>query len=162
MSRIERINKPIVLKFEDREIILPEKLKEDINQFWKEATRDNPNLYNGQDYVVESVNETDEQITMIIVKSNYAHYLYDERVGIKEKEYKSCSPWGGILLITNDDYLMIGEMDEKTSIPYSVQISGGGLYEILATNENEIQQRFSNERKEEMELNLCKQEEENE
>ena len=41
-------------------------------------------------------------------------------------------------------------------------LSSGGLYEILATNENEIQQRFSNERKEEMELNLCKQEEENE
>ena len=127
MNRIERINKPIVLKFEDREFLLPEELKEDINQFWKEATKENPNLYNGQDYVVESVNETDEQITMIIVKSNYAHYLYDERVGIKEKEYKSCSPWGGILLITKDDYLVIGEMDQKTSIPYSVQISGGGI-----------------------------------
>lgn len=41
-------------------------------------------------------------------------------------------------------------------------LSGGGLYEILATNEDEIQQRFSNEWKEEMELNSCKQEEENE
>lgn len=39
-------------------------------------------------------------------------------------------------------------------------LSGGGLYEILATNEDEIKQRFSNEWKEEMELNLSRSEDE--
>ena len=28
-------------------------LKENIEKFWKDAVKDNPNLYNGQDYVVD-------------------------------------------------------------------------------------------------------------
>ena len=40
MSRIERINKPIVLKFEDRKIELPINLKKSINRFWSEAVEE--------------------------------------------------------------------------------------------------------------------------
>lgn len=127
MSKIVKVSKPIILKFEDREIKLPKELKDNIESFWTEAVKENPNLYNGQDYVVETVNETKENIEMIVTKSNYAHYLYDERVGIKEDNYRCCSPWGGILLLTKDDYFVIGEMDKTTSMPYCLQISGGGI-----------------------------------
>ena len=61
MSKIVKVNKPITLKFEDREINLPNELKENIEKFWKDAVKDNPNLYNGQDYVVEKVNETENK-----------------------------------------------------------------------------------------------------
>lgn len=125
MSRIKKINKTIILKFEDREINLPSELKENIEKFWKDAIKKNPNLYNGEDYALEKVIETEENIEMLVVKSNYAHYLYDERIGIEEEKYRCCSPWGGILLITKDNYLAIGEMDKTTSIPHCLQISGG-------------------------------------
>ena len=125
MSKIVKVNKPITLKFEDREINLPNELKENIENFWKDAVKDNPNLYNGQDYVVEKVNETENNIEMLVVKSNYSHYLYDERVGIQQEKYRCCSPWGGILLLTKDNYFVIGEMNSTTSIPYGLQISGG-------------------------------------
>lgn len=62
---------------------------------------------------------------MLVVKSNYAHYLCDERIGIEEEKYRCCSPWGGILLITKDDYFVIGEMDSTTLITHCLQISGG-------------------------------------
>ena len=64
---------------------------------------------------------------MIATRTNYAHYLYDERVGIKEKEYKCNVPWGGIILETKDNYLALGEMDKTTSVPYCLQIPGGGI-----------------------------------
>ena len=127
MSRIQKINKTVILKFEDREINLPNELKENIEKFWKEAIKKNPNLYNGEDYAVEKVTETEENIEMLVVKSNYAHYLYDERIGIEEEKYRCCSPWGGILLLTKDNYFVIGEMNSTTSIPYGIQISGGGI-----------------------------------
>ena len=125
MSKIIRVNKPIILKFEDREINLPSELKENIKSFWNKAIKENPNLYNGQDYVVETVIETKDNIEMLVVKSNYAHYLYDERIGIQEEKYRCCSPWGGILLITQDNYFVVGEMNITTSKPYCLQISGG-------------------------------------
>lgn len=155
MSKIERINKPIILKFEDREINLPIKLKHSIDEFWTEATKKNQNLYNGQDYVVETVKENNEKIEMIVIKSNYAHYLYDERIGIKEKEYKCNVPWGGIILETKDNYLVLGEMDKTTSVPYFLQIPGGGIdkkdiYEGIIN----INQTIKRELKEEINLNL--------
>ncbi len=155
MSKIVKVNKPIILKFEDREINLPNELKENIEKFWKDAIKENPNLYNGQDYAVEVIIETERNIEMLVVKSNYAHYLYDERIGIEEEKYRCYSPWGGILLITKDDYFVIGEMDSTTSIPYCLQISGGGI--DIADIENgiiNIDSNIKRELKEEMNLNL--------
>lgn len=155
MSKIERINKPIILKFEDREINLPIKLKHSIDGFWTEATKKNQNLYNGQDYVVETVKENNEKIEMIVIKSNYAHYLYDERIGIKEEKYRSCSPWGGILLLTQDNYFVIGEMDKKTSIPYCLQIPGGGIdVKDIENGIINIESTIKRELKEELNINL--------
>lgn len=155
MSKIVRINKSVILKFENREIKLPKELKENIEIFWKKAIKENPNLYNGKDYVVETVTETEEKIEMTVVKTDYAHYLYDERVGIQEEKYRCCSPWGGILLLTRDNYFVIGEMNNTTSVPYCLQISGGGIN--IADIENGIIDIYSNikrELKEELNLNL--------
>lgn len=52
MSKIVKTNKTITLKFEDRKINLPNGLKENIEKFWKDDIKENPNLYNGQNYAV--------------------------------------------------------------------------------------------------------------
>lgn len=155
MSRIEKINKPILLKFEDREIALPKEIKDNIEIFWSNAIKENPNLYNGQDYVVENVTETKDNIEMVITKTFYSHYLYDERIGIKEEKYRCCTPWGGILLLTKDDYFVIGEMNVTTSMPYCLQISGGGI-DCSDINNGiiDINLNIKRELKEEMNLNL--------
>lgn len=155
MSTIIKVEKEVVLKFEDREIKLPIKLKENINEFWHHAIKKNPNLYNGQDYVIESMKETKEKIEMLVVKSSYAHYLYDERVGIKEPCYKCCSPWGGILLVTKDEYIVIGEMSHTTSVPYCLQIAGGGIDRTdIRNGVIHIDWNIKRELKEEMNLDL--------
>ena len=155
MSKIIKVRKTIILKFKDREIKLPKDLKEKIEIFWKNAVKENPNLYNGKDYVVEEVTETGEKIEMTVVKTDYAHYLYDERIGIQEERYRCCSPWGGILLLTSDNYFVIGEMNNTTSIPYCLQIYGGGI--DIADIKNgiiDINSNIKRELKEELNLNL--------
>ena len=77
---IKRINKTIKLVYENRIKILPEGLKNKINIFWEECIKQNPTLFNGEDYVVEKFEENDDEIVMHVVKSDFAHYLYDERV----------------------------------------------------------------------------------
>ena len=155
MSKIMKIDKTVVLRFEDREISLPIELKEKIEKFWNNAIKENSNLYNGQDYVVEKVNETQDKIEMLVVKSDYAHYLYDERIGIEEEKYRCCSPWGGILLITEDDYFVVGEMDKRTSVPYYLQISGGGIDIADIKDGNiDIHSNIKRELKEEVNLDL--------
>lgn len=127
MSKIVKVDKTIILRYEDREIDLPIEIKENIKEFWNNAIKENSNLYNGQDYVVEAINETKDKIEMLVVKSNYAHYLYDERIGIKENKYRCCSLWGGILLQTKDNYFVVGEMNKTMSMPFCLQLPGGGI-----------------------------------
>ena len=155
MSKIVKINKTVILKYEDREIDLPIELKENIKKFWNNAIKENPNLYNGQDYVVETVNETKDKIEMLVVKSNYAHYLYDERIGIKENKYRCCSPWGGVLLQTKDNYFVVGEMNETTSMPFCLQLSGGGIdKKDIKNGEINIIANINREVKEELNIDI--------
>ena len=76
MSNIIEIKKSIIIKYEEREKRLPEKLKEKIEKFWKNAIEKNPNLYNGLDYTIEEIEKNENEIKMKAIKTNYAHYLY--------------------------------------------------------------------------------------
>lgn len=155
MSKIVKITKPVILRFEDREISLPEEIKESIKNFWTKAVKENPHLYNGPDYAVEEATETQECIEVMVVKTNYAHYLYDERIGIKEDAYRCRVPWGGILLLSKDNYFVVGEMDKTTSVPYCLQISGGGIdASDIQNGIINIDSNIKRELKEEMNLNL--------
>ncbi len=155
MSEVIKITKPIKIKYEERETKLSEDIKEKIEYFWKKAVEENPNLYNGPDYTIEKIEESENEIQMIAIKTNYAHYLYDERVGIKEKEYRCNVPWGGIILETKDNYLVLGEMDKKTSVPHCLQIPGGGIDEKdICNGIVKISQTIKRELEEEIHLNL--------
>ena len=124
MSKMLKVNKTVTLKFEDRKINLPNELKENIEKFWEEAIKRNPNLYNGEDYAVEKVTETEENIEMLVVKSNYAHYLYNERIGIEQK-YSCSSLIAGCIFETSDGYYVVGALGKDTSYPGCLQVSGG-------------------------------------
>lgn len=152
---IEQIKKTIILKYEDREINLPDEIKENIKLFWDKLVKENPNLFNGENHCVESIIEKEDKIEMNVVKTNYATYLYNERIGMPDKKIKIIHLWSGILLETKDNYFVIGEMDNTTSVPGCLQIPGGGTSEedikdgILEMNIN-----LQRELKEELNLDL--------
>ena len=155
MSKIVKINKPIILKFEDKEINLPEDIKLNIEEFWNKTIQENPNFYDGDDILVEDMKEVEDKIVLNAKKTKFSHYLYDERIGIKEEKYKCYSPWGGILIITKDNYIVVGEMNENMSVPYCLQISGGGIDELdIKDGKVDIISNIKRELKEELNLNL--------
>ena len=55
MSDIIKITKTIKIKYEERETKISEVIKENIEDFWKKAIEENPNLYNGPDYTIENI-----------------------------------------------------------------------------------------------------------
>lgn len=155
MSTIARIDKPVIIKFENRNINLPAEIQEKIDKFWNNAIKENPNLYNGQDYTVENVINSKDKIEMIVINTNYAHYLYDERIGVRLEKYRCCAPWGGIILLTKDDYLVVGEMGKETSVPFGLQIPGGGVDKNdIKDGIIDINLTIKRELKEEVNINL--------
>lgn len=152
---IKRITKPIVLKYENRFHNIPDNVKKEIGIFWKNLVSDNPSLFNGENHTVESVTEFDDHIEMKVVRTNYATYLYNERVGIDDDKFKIIHLWSGILFETNDNYLVLGEMGDNTSVPKWLQLTGGGTSdEDIVDDIIDIDGNLKREVKEELNIDL--------
>lgn len=121
-----KLEKDLEIVKEEGNISLPKDILEKIEIFWKKQTEENPHLFNGEVWSVTKIEELEEKIRLTIQKTNYAHYLYDERVGL-DKKFACYNLNGGILLETIDKKYIVGEMDETTSYPKGLQISGGNL-----------------------------------
>lgn len=116
----------IEVKVEDKKFELPKEIRIKIEEFWNQCILENPNLWNGELMCVGDCKRDGNQILITCQKSNYAHYLYDERIGL-HKEY-ACSSLGACCLLeTSDNYYIVGELAENTSFPYCMQISGGSV-----------------------------------
>lgn len=134
---------------------LPQNLREKIDIFWNEQVVKNPNLFNGEVWNVTKMEENKDDIILIIEKTDYAHYLYDERHGIEEK-YACHNLSGGTYIITKDGYAVVGELDDTTSYPRMMQVSGGGIDEKvdLVNGEFDLIKTAKRELKEELNLEL--------
>ena len=98
-----KVNKKIEVTKIEEKIELPKKLQIQIEEFWKNQVKENPHLFNGEVWTVTSFEELLDKIKIEIQKTNYAHYLFDERIGIEGK-YACYNLFCGILLETKDGY----------------------------------------------------------
>lgn len=149
---IQQINKQIEINLEKDKIELPKEWQERIYQFWKKTINEYPNFYDGEIIAVHEIKENKENIILNTRIARYSHYLYDDKIGIQKSEFGCFSLWGGILLITNDDYFVLGEMAETTSTPFYIDIIGGtsdindveqGKIDIIKTIERELKEELN-------------------
>lgn len=150
-----KINKKIEVVKIEKTLKLPENLKNQIEDFWEKQIEENPHLFNGEVWSVTKFEELPDKIKIGIQRTNYAHYLFDERIGI-EGQYACYNLNCGILLETKDGYYIVGEMAETTSYPKVLQISGGNLdqNDIKQDGEVDIINNVARELKEELNIDL--------
>ena len=131
---------------------LPKNLQQNINQFWNKLTKENLNFYDGEIIAVQEIKENEEDILLNTRIARYSHYLYDDRIGVGNSVFWCCSLWGGILLITKDNYFVLGEMAETTSTPFYIDTIGGasdikdveqGKINIIKTIERELKEELN-------------------
>lgn len=147
-------NKKIKLKTIHKIMDLPQELRNEIKLFWEKQIKDNPNLFNGEVWNVTKMEEIQDEIILTLEKTDYAHYIYDERHGIDEK-YACHNISGGVYLVTKDGYGVLGELDESTSYPKCLQVSGGGIdKKDIVNNQFDILKTAERELKEELNLDL--------
>ena len=150
--KIENKKIQVVLKNEILE--LPSKLKEKINKNFENMKKTGANIWNGEVICVSKCNIEDDEVEIICKKSNYAHYLYGERIGCP-KGYECKNLSAGCLLETIDGYYIVGELDDNTSYPGMLQVTGGGIDKKDIVGENiEIEQTILREAREELNVDL--------
>lgn len=135
-------------------IELPDKLRIQINENFEKIKQTGANIWNGEVFCVSECNIKDEIAKIICNKSDYAHYLYGEKIGVlKQYECKSLS--AGCLIETVDGYYIVGELDDSTSYPTMLQVTGGGIDKKDIFNNNiDIEQTIAREAMEELNINL--------
>lgn len=147
--------KPLEIKLEEEKVQLPTELKEKIERFWRDTIKEHPNFWDGENICVNKFENLKDKQVLFCKKTKYSHYLYDERIGIRDKKYWGACLWGGILLKTKDNYFLLGEMAETTSTPLCVETCGGGADEQDIDGDNiNIIKTIERELKEELNLEL--------
>lgn len=102
-------NKDLKIIYKDSIIELPSDLQEKINKNFESIKNSGANVWNGEVSCVTSYSIEDDYIEIICKKSDYAHYLYEEKVGC-EKKYQCRNLSGGCLIETIDGYYIIEEL----------------------------------------------------
>lgn len=147
-------NKKIQVILKEEVIELPISLKEKIRKNFENIIKAGANIWNGEVICVSRCNIEDNKVEIICKKSDYAHYLYGERIGCS-KEYECKNLSAGCLIETSDNYYVVGELDDNTSYPTMLQVTGGGIDKKDIIKENiDVKQTIVREAKEELEIDL--------
>ena len=147
-------NKKIQITLKNEIIELPIELKDEINQNFERMKETGANIWNGEIFCVSKCTIEDDKIEIICKKSNYAHYVYEERIGCSKK-YKCKSLSAGCLLETVDGYYIVGELDDNTSYPMMLQVTGGGIDKCdIIDDKINAEQTIKREAMEELKIDL--------
>ena len=147
-------NKALRAELKEETLELPQDLREKINANFEKMKNTGANIWNGEVMCVSKVSITDGQVDITCKKTDYAHYLYGERIGCP-KEYECKNLSAGCLLETSDGYYVVGELDDTTSYPGMLQVTGGGVDKKDITDGHiDILQTIKRETKEVMNIDL--------
>ena len=152
LYKIENKKMQTILKNEIIE--LPIKLKEKINENFENMKKTGANIWNGEVLCVSECNIEEDKVEIICKKSNYAHYLYGEKIGCP-KQYECKNLSAGCLIETMDGYYIVGELDENTSYPTMLQVTGGNIdKKDIFDNNIDVEKTIKRETMEELKINL--------
>lgn len=108
-------------------VVLPEDFAQRVEAFWHAATAAEPFLFRGPVYSVRQVERSGlEALRLSLAATDYAHYLYGERIGLPTAHACRVLYAAGILC-TADDFLVFGEMAPRTAHAGRLQCVAGAL-----------------------------------
>lgn len=150
---IEKAPPSIIVKLSASPIRIPQEIVNDHDRFWNEQINKNPALRNGEAFTITDIRQTPEKLEITVVKTDYKHYLYTMHHPTCDYPCKviySCAS-----VITKDNHLAFGRMNQTTSTPGRLQFTGGGLDESdLRDSKFNMEDNISRELKEEMGLDI--------
>ncbi len=124
---IEETPAKVTVKYDPAPLDLPESIKEQHNKFWDDQIKTNPHLRNGEVFTITQIHHTPKELQVTVAKTDYKHFLYTIRnkgCAFPCKVIFTC-----VAVITSDNYIAFGRMNEHTSTPGRLQFTGGGLDE---------------------------------
>jgi len=119
------LTKSLRLRYSGEHIVLPPELQAKVDAYWQTRVTENPHIFNGEAFTVVDFQETPNDITVELSETNFAHNLYSEVFDAGEYTYRVIH--SACLVITADNKLVVGKMQQNTARPGAICCSGGGI-----------------------------------
>ncbi len=145
--------KEIEFKVLKKELELPVEYVEKVNENWKREMNAGKSYTNGKLYTMVATNILESKIQVYVQETNFAHYLYSKSIEIDKNSCRSMA--ANALLVTSDDYIVLGKMSGSTSLANRIKFIGGAFDQADFCNEIvDIKSCITREVKEEVGLDL--------
>ncbi len=132
---------------------LSSNLKHDIDNYFNQLKLAGKTFDNGELFIVERIKKCDNSLIFELVKSNYAHYLYYRSNAHCETPCRSVAV--NALIVTSDNFIVLGKMSNTTALPNKIKFIGGALDKCdLIDNYFNIESALKREIKEEVGLTI--------
>jgi 8-oxo-dGTP pyrophosphatase MutT (NUDIX family) len=116
----------ITVRFSNKEVRLPEDIQSKINTYWNELIASGRTYKRGEVFTVTHKEVTQESVSILVEKTDYAHYLYcQNKESLEENGVHIIHT--AVLVETSDEYYIFGEMGPQTSRHGIIQLCGGGI-----------------------------------
>ncbi len=124
---IQKISEEPMVRFSGEEMVLPTKLQKKIEAHWEELLDSGREYFNGEVFNFQKLERKNNKISVIMERTNFAHFLYTRNIERKLGKYKLRTVFSACLILTKDNKIIFGKMGEHTSLAGRYQLVGGGL-----------------------------------
>ncbi len=152
---LEKIPTNIRINVLDKQVDLPGEIRTKINQYWENINR--KGIFNrGKVFSIDQVQEDEKNLLISLTHTDYAHFLYSRKTELPS-QYDCIVVYPATLILTSDQYIVFGHMNEGTANPDRIQFAAGGLDENdLEEGHISIHKNIEREIQEELGIDLTK------
>ena len=128
--------KNIKISVLDKEIKLPNEIRSKVNQHWENINRKGI-FSRGKVFTIHQIQEDENNLFISLINTDYAHFLYSRKMELSA-QYDCTVVYPATLILTSDQHIVYGHMNEGTANPNRIQFVAGGL------DENDLEEEHIN------------------
>lgn len=124
--QIKNIPKKVKITVSDIPMYLPPSLQESINSYWDFLLASGEKFHRGELFTIKEMIENGNELLVKLHKTDYAHFLFSKHCKIPDS-FKCRVIVANGLILTKDNYIILGQMNNRTATPDRIQFIAGGI-----------------------------------
>ncbi|TCQ96366.1 hypothetical protein EDF70_11623 [Neorhizobium sp. JUb45] len=124
MPRIRFSSRELRLAFDGSSVEFPPAYSTKVEKYWAKINHEG-RFFNGPVLSASSIPNENEDSAVHMQLTDYAHYLYAAQDDVNEFDCRAV--FSAAVVLTCDNYILLGQMSSHTSAPSQIQCPGGGI-----------------------------------
>ncbi|MCA1054112.1 NUDIX hydrolase [Rossellomorea aquimaris] len=123
---VRTIPRTVRITVSEEEMPLSHPLKESIDSYWHSLMENGKAFHRGEVFPIREFTETEKELQVTLHRTDFAHFIYSKHHNL-EDPYKCRVVVANALIVTSDQHVVLGQMNDVTANPGRVQLIAGGI-----------------------------------